>query len=154
MGKGIERPGGQRFRAAKVIASVLTCMCLAGCGQSVLAGTAVVAENDPVVAQSSGDVSWYDGIEMRTARVNIGPVMPVENLEQINTEKVPLTDVSQIRCFQISSLDNIKGLYDMQVYDKNHDLIRHVGTVYDGCVYELGNGWYGFVIPNSYKVQQ
>lgn len=122
MGKGIERPGGQRFRAAKVIASVLTCMCLAGCGQSVLAGTAVVAENDPVVAQSSGDVSWYDGIEMRTARVNIGPVMPVENLEQINTEKVPLTDVSQIRCFQISSLDNIKGLYDMQVYDKNHDL--------------------------------
>ena len=133
------------------IAAMISAGILSGCG-TVLAGTTVELDTPIVQASSSGEVTWFDGIQVRTASIQIGKCMEIgEAGITYDDTLIPQTEVSQLRCFQIMSKDDITGLDDMQILDSDGNPIIFVSTVYDGAVYPLGYGWYGIILPNGFN---
>ncbi len=150
METGSKRSGSKRSKITALIAAAGIVMTMTGCG-NVLAGTAAGLSQDMQNANITANVTWFDGIEERRADISVGSIMDISELPDADLSKIPVTEVSKIQCFQLVSPDSLKGLNDLQILNKDHELIYHVGTFYDGAVYNFGGGWYGFVLPNSYK---
>ena len=139
----------RRFRYVAIILS--TVMCLTGCG-TIIAGTPVDIDVADSVATRTGHVTWFDGTQMRETDVSVSKPVELDAMPfEPDLSKIPLDPTTSLKCFQISTTDNVTDLYDMQAKDANGDPLIHVNKIYDGAVYPLGQGWYGVIIPNGYE---
>lgn len=136
-----------RFAAFAVTVSLL----LTGCG-NVLTGTAVNLTDTESTAVHTGMVTWFDGYQIREATINVSDTVSLEEVPVTieNKELLPESDTGQLKCFSITSSDDITGLYEMQAFNIDKGPIIYVKTVYDGAIYPLGSNWYGVLLPNGY----
>lgn len=137
-------------RSRSVLAIITAALIITGCSPA-LAGTAVETGTAETMAQSSGNVTWFDGSQIRQAQVTISGLSDLSVLSFTpDLTLIPVTETSQVKCIKITSMEDIQGLYDMQLLDMNKEPIFNVRTLYDGGIYPLGNDWYGVVLPNGY----
>ncbi len=134
-----------------LIALILsTSLLLSGCG-TILAGTQVDLGATPSIASQQGSVVWFDGYQKQEAVVTVSKPVSIDRLPfDPDLSKIPLTESTNLRCFQIQSSSDISSLYDMQALDENDQTIIYVNVVYDGAIYPLGKNWYGVIMPNGY----
>lgn len=137
-------------RTRYILAVLMTGAVLMGCSPA-LAGTSVNTGAAEVMAQTQGHVTWFDGVQIREADVNLTGLTDLDTLPfSPDLSLIPLAETNQLKCIKITSTDDIDGLYDMQLLGMNQEPIFHVRTLYDGGMYPLGNNWYGVILPNGY----
>lgn len=152
MSEKSSRTSAKRFGIIAVVCSAF----LTGCSMNdiaptVLAGTSVQLGVEDVIAKSTAHITWFDGVQIKEADIVVSSCIAQSQLpDGIDTSIIPTTDVSQTKYFTITSDDDLSGLYDIEVLSTDKEKIINVGTVYDGAVYRLEDGWYGFVLPNGY----
>lgn len=141
----------KKKRKFRFTALAVTCLlALNGCG-TISAGTALSTEENFTIASKSASVTWFDGNDLQTTNINVGRSVEVSDLPfRPDLSRIPLSETTGLRCFQITSSDDISSLYDMQALTTNKEPLMHVGTIYDGAVYPLGMDWYGVVLPNGF----
>lgn len=141
MRRRCKETGKKRPCAALIISAVL----LTGCAQAT-AGEA------PDLAQSSAGeeayVSFFDGDVVKGAETRITGGIPSWEMERVpDTSMIPMDDVCTLICYKVQMSD--PDIRPVQAAMPNGKTLEYMGRKYDGAGYPLGEGWYGFLIPNG-----
>ena len=133
---------GKKRSCALIAALIL----LTGCSK-ITAGTSPDIQATPAEAET--DVTeYFDGDGVIKAQVTIGKGVPVwEAPGSPDTSRIPQDDICTLMCHKIDLTGDVRPI---QAVSENGAQIELMGVEYDGAGYPIGNGWYGFLIPNGY----